>query len=1027
MKFRHFAALCLGFVGANAAMSSFELHNINAAHAQGYTGQGVNIGIVDTIFNENHELLAGKFITPPLNNGIYNDPDGKDHGNHVAGIAAGATTDGKYYGIAKDAQILGYGNFGTDSSYRAIDFSQMLTHNVRVINNSHTGFHSQFATFAKQNNSILVVYATGNYSGLSPIDAASRGIGSSGGTNANANNYNIAAWLAVGNVNSGWITPKADGSLEIHARAIGGSASTNLCGDAKGYCVMAAGTDIMSAAYQSDKLVENTGTSMAAPAVTGIAAIVASKYPFLTGKQLADVILSTTNKNFTTPKVIYKREEDQSGKIIQTHIIYIGDSQIPQKNGTNDNAQILKDLQDAYGASNIASRKITVEGSIVTHKSVEQVFGQGIVDAEAALKGLAEIDINRLSDTDRQTLTSTEYAYYTIDTQGQSGVFTNDIKQKKWDANYQNANSNALLGSTMGKLDAGLLKKGSGTLSFSGHLLYLGATVVQGGEIRLIDGARTAVSAAALNETPQILASGAQTLSTSVPLNVSGEVLVQNAGTLSVDTDTNIAKSLTNEGVVNVGVSKVSTLSVGETYTQKAGAALRLGFLVDSATNSALKAKTYEIDTTNTTLIYKPLSASVANRRVDFNLLGLEKELGKFSEIKLESSGALSYTLLANNAGVIIGSPENIYADFEGANESLAVVLRAMSINSASLNADYKDFFATLNDANTPQYRAMLANIDEKPHLEQNELLLLAQGANTLDAVLNLQGGEGYFIKPKYARLATQSLTARALGTRLHATKGTSFGAISGFLDYGYLASSEPQRSAHAISLGLGAKNDFGTAKQKGVGLFGGASFGAGLNSVQKAPSELNFAAFIISAYAGVDRDFDFGGTSVVPTAFVSYHLFRQDKISDSGLVYNGANLFARQIEPKNSHFVSANLGLNLRQNLADTLNLNAYGFYERRILGDEMQSEAEFYDFSGKFTQKLALGTDYARFGLALNYETPKPKKPYKMVRRGYKFARVPLSQTRYFLSLAAQGELSLSKDSYKGFGASLRGGVRF
>ena len=176
-----------------------------------------------------------------------------------------------------------------------------------------------------------------------------------------------------------------------------------------------------------------------------------------------------------------------------------------------------------------------------------------------------------------------------------------------------------------------------------------------------------------------------------------------------------------------------------------------------------------------------------------------------------------------------------------------------------------------------------------------------------------------------------------------------------------------------------------------------------------------------------MDRDFDFGGTSVMPTAFVSYHLFRQDKISDSGLVYNGANLFARQIEPANSNFVSANLGLNFKQNLAQTLNLNAYGFYERRILGGEMQSEAEFDDFAGKFTQKIALGTDIARFGLSLNYETPKPKKPYKMVRNGYKFQRIKQSQTSYFLSLAAQGELSLGKDSYKGFGASLKGGVRF
>ena len=1086
-------------------MSSFALHNINAAHAQGYTGKGVNVGIVDTIFNPNHELLKDKFLQEPINNFVGN-PDDRDHGNHVAGILAGATTNAESYGVAYEAKILGYGNFGVDASYRPIDFSKMLEYNVRVINNSHTGFHQKFADFAKNYN-ILVVYAAGNDSGLSPIEAAMHGIGSSG---ANTNNYNLNAWLAVGNINPSWVTQQADGSLSVGARAVGGSASTNLCGNARGYCLMAAGTQIVSAyPYTSNNgYGPMTGTSMAAPLVSGVAAILAHKFPFLTNKQLADVLLSTANNDFTAPKMIYKNEEIRNSNgttTIKTHIIYIGENKIPKLNGTTDTAQVLRDLQEAYGAT--SANRVDTTTATYHEMTKEQVFGQGIVDAAAALRGLAVIDINRLGDLDTDTINGVNYAFYTLDTKGFDATFENDISQKKWDAKYQNSSVQGLIGSKMSALDAGLWKKGNGTLSFSGHLLYKGATVVEGGELRLINGTRTAVQTLnqnsktlsenqqtqalnensqaqnlsqslqtqSLNENSQIqnlsqslqtqtLNQNAQTqifnenstnsasqinslsqnsalqanalnlnlpkpssvaLATqSVPLSIAGEVLVQPNGTLSVDTDTEIAKSLENQGVLNVGLSSPSLLSVGKSYTQKAGATLWLGFLVDNVANSALKAANYNIEN-NTTLIYKPLSASVASRRVEFNLQGMEKSLANFSQVLLDTSGyALKYTLLDDNKTLVIASNGNAYANFEGANESLAAVLQAMS--EANINSDYTAFFTSLNSADFESYRQTLQSLDDTSHLRVQELLLLNQNKNTLEAVLNLQGVEGYFVKPSYMSLSGADTRANRLGMQLYANKATYFGGILGFLSYDKL-SSDDDISSHALSLGFGAKNALGSRNKKGVELFGGASIGGAINSAQKASQTLNFNTLFLSAYAGLDKNFALKGTNIAPTAFLSYHLMRNADIKDEGIEFNGSKLFAKSITPTNMHFLSANVGVNLRQDLSKTLNAKAYGFYERRILG-ELESEGEFEDYVGKFTQKLPLSADLVRFGLSLDYETPKKKTQFVLVKRGYKFQRVKKKPAnRYFLSLGLEGELGLGNDEYKGFGANLKGGVRF
>ena len=972
---------CLFTLNLNA-LNSFTLHNIDKAHAQGITGKGVNLAIIDGGFQTNHPLLQANILSIMRNSTWSNYPS---HGTHVAGIIAATKTNGVSYGIAYNAKFLGYGNIG--SGVASADLNKITTNKVKIINNSHNGNYGYLRNYAKSD--ILVIYASGNDGQFSPHAATRYGTGTAS---------NLGAWLAVGNLNAGAISKNGD-KLVVSPNAIT-SNSGNLCYGAPAYCVMASGTGILSLNTGSG-FAYKTGTSMAAPAVSGMAALVAEKFPFLGGKQLADVILSTANKDFDFPKLFIR------GK----YVIYV-DNAAPK-----DEAAVRADIAQVYGDSVGKGAKLESNLSNVISRTKEDIFGQGIVDVEAALKGLALIDINRLNQDDIKNY-GTQAAFYTIDTKGFDGHFQNDISQKKWDANLQDKSIQTQIGAQMQGLDAGLIKAGNGTLSMSGNLNYLGATVVQGGTLYL-----TKPSA----------------------LSVAGEVFVEKGAKLSTNTNVNIAKNLTNEeSTINVGVGSKNIIDVKGAYTQRRGL-LELSVLVDNGENSAIKASSYDI--LGGTLLYKPLTASIGRRVIYLNLQGLEGSLSKFDEVEVDKSAhAIKYRLLDDKKVLVVESAPNIYADFEGANESLAAVLRNMS--QARLSSEYDNFFVRLNASNFKDYRTNLETLDDKSHLLQSEQMLLTQGKNTLDNVLFLQNAsQKWLFEPHFSKINSAKFEAYRIGANIIASKPTLFGALSGFLSYDNIASNGVSKTdSNAISLGLGAKSNLGVFQKNDFEVFGGASFGGAYNNIKKDLNEANFNSLFASAWLGVDKNFTLNGASLTPTAFLSYHFLHQGDIKDKN---NG--LFSRQIYANNSHFLSVNLGANLRQNLQQNFSLNAYGFYERRLLGNAFKSKAKFYDYADKFSQKHLISSDFARLGLNLNYEikeiytsfikqktrSSKGKKIVKskklknkkisVYNDEFSVKRVDKIKRIYFFTLGFEGEFALQKDAHRGFNLIFRGGANF
>ncbi|MDP0114113.1 S8 family serine peptidase [Glaesserella parasuis] len=454
----------------------------------------------------------------------------------------------------------------------------------------------------------------------------------------------IRSFIAVGMLDADGIDIASDGKIIIKEKRVnqlssGGERTLTLQGihkysngflGSQAYSLMAPGSKIDAAnalfdvhnklgRQQQEEFIPLTGTSQAAPMVSGAAALVAQKFPFLNGKQIADVLLSTANQNYTLPKVIIKQKPNYDA----FSVIYI-DQDIPK-----DEAQIRQDIAELGYSDTPDKDKVTLN-KILTNKTLyslkrEDLMGQGILDVQKALNGVATLDANRLNLGDIQSPTGKTEAYYVIDTQGKNGEFTNNIEQKMWDDNLHLATAKNSPAEQMRGLNVGFIKQGQGQLSFSGSNSYKGATLVRGGELRLNSGS-------ALSES---------------------SVFVEQNGTLSGSGT--IANNLDNKGTVIAGSDDIATLTVGKNYTHHGTAKLVLNF--NTQGNSKLVAQHYDIK--GGKLLYRPLSGQfyAAGQKVQIDLGSLANSLNRFESVEILSNGSTEFKIadfkLASNRTVI--------------------------------------------------------------------------------------------------------------------------------------------------------------------------------------------------------------------------------------------------------------------------------------------------------------------------------------------------------------------------------------
>jgi len=302
-----------GAVGPTGTTNAFGI-NAEAAWNEGFTGsKSVYVGILDTGVQINHPDLANNIWVNPYDpadgidndgNGYVDDTNGWDflnndnsvydgsgdsHGTHVAGVIGGKGGNG--LGVAGvnwnvsmiTAKFMGANGGTTADAVKALDYltDLKLRHGIDIVatNNSWGGGVYSESLNAAINRSakadILFVTAAGNdatnLSTKAAYPASYSSLQSTSSTTAAA--YDNV--ITVTSINQ-------TGGLSNFANF--GVNTVDLA---------APGTDIYST-YPINGYLPMSGTSMAAPHVTGAVALYASKYPTATAVDIRNALLTTT-------------------------------------------------------------------------------------------------------------------------------------------------------------------------------------------------------------------------------------------------------------------------------------------------------------------------------------------------------------------------------------------------------------------------------------------------------------------------------------------------------------------------------------------------------------------------------------------------------------------------------------------------------------------------------------------------------------------------------------------------------------
>ena len=302
----------------------------STAYSRGYTGKGSLIAILDSgIDTSNDDFKNGKilFVKDFSNSGSIADTIG--HGTHVAGIAAGAKNNLGTQGVAFDANLIigkvtSNGIVTVNSLVPAIQWAagnkadvinlsinftltqsalkaQLVSPGVykTVYTNTSNlpgGLNAQQWATALSGDTVLVV-AAGNDStawagGISQLAVVTDSKGNLvlGGRMIVAGNWNEQTNKTVG--------PNNNGAAQLCMAMVG-----TVCQDkykVSDFYLLAPGVGITSTVPTSINktgLATMTGTSMAAPAISGGAAIVHQMWPQMTGANIVKLLLVTADKN----------------------------------------------------------------------------------------------------------------------------------------------------------------------------------------------------------------------------------------------------------------------------------------------------------------------------------------------------------------------------------------------------------------------------------------------------------------------------------------------------------------------------------------------------------------------------------------------------------------------------------------------------------------------------------------------------------------------------------------------------------
>lgn len=463
---------------------ALDIINAAGAYAQGYTGRGVTVGVADAgTVNFSHPEFSGKTGSGVVFDGLESSDvpltwEKLYHPTYVAGITAADKNGFGMHGVAYDADIASssairhyFADRGFESGSSFYD-NYLTNPDIKIINNSWATraylsnvndkrYFELLKNFVLNdvrfnpiykavNNDKLLIFGSGNSGHLTAAQENDLDV-LSGEKAFNDNIITVTAAKANSfkKNNNGGFDVESD-AIAIWSDLAMYNEDTTLC--APGWYINSAYADF---AESGEYYYSGYGTSISAPMVTGVGALVQQVSPYLSGKQIGDVLLSTANNDIETEKDYFVTiQMDDYNRSF--NVYFTGEAP-----SVNDKWEIIyeyynehKDVFLEYfcnndktvfdyffgSTTNIEQFKasciyyILGSDNIVFYQNVplDVVFGQGIVDAGKAVNGLGAINVRRLNKSDISSKYTVQgnlekQALYTVDTQGYNSTWSNSI------------------------------------------------------------------------------------------------------------------------------------------------------------------------------------------------------------------------------------------------------------------------------------------------------------------------------------------------------------------------------------------------------------------------------------------------------------------------------------------------------------------------------------------------------------------------------------------------------------------------